>query len=354
MYEVLLRPWPLVVVLSGFGILSGVLLYSRQIASTSSRHASRELAPPLPSPLPSPPPTMAKLSSSFTNPMADIPTSGDMVVTPPPPPLWYVEPKLRARRNKALGPSISMPAQPVAPQNTSRAQPLHLPQPQQHSQSQSNGVSKSTARTSSAPEAVAKGVPATDADRLLEDSMHEHSSSIALHNSPHARRWLDGCVNRSSVEDALSSSEYWRQRRFFLLYKHLYCVLAHYAANATSVLDVGSALPPFVNALGWISQRTIIGPKFAGNVAKYGGELFGLPRIQTKYKVSAIQADFLEWSPPGWPGEGDGKGEDEGEGESQTSSSGILLGGRVPRIGPWPRTTFVLLSSTPPVMLLTH
>ena len=48
-----MRPWPLVVVLSGFGnILSAVLLYSRQIASTSSPHVSRELAPPLPPPLP--------------------------------------------------------------------------------------------------------------------------------------------------------------------------------------------------------------------------------------------------------------------------------------------------------------
>lgn len=129
------------------------------------------------------------------------------------------------------------------------------------------------------------------------------TSSVALHRSPRARRWLDSCVNGSAVERlaSLRSSEYWRERRLFLFYRHLYCLLYHYAPSATTVLDVGSALPPFVGCLSWIKRRTILGPKFAGNVAKHGGELFSIGRIQTKYNVSALHADFLAWTPPSWP-----------------------------------------------------
>ena len=126
------------------------------------------------------------------------------------------------------------------------------------------------------------------------------SGSIALHRS--ARKWLEGCVNSSTIETALPSSEYWRERRSFLFYKHLHCVIHRYAASASSALDVGSSLPPFINSLSWVQKRTILGPRFAGNVAKGGGEILSLPRIESKFGVTAISADFLEWMPPGWPG----------------------------------------------------
>ena len=66
-------------------------------------------------------------------------------------------------------------------------------------------------------------------------------------------------------------------------------------------LSAGTQLPPFVNALGWIGKRTILGPRFAGNIAKGGAEMFSVERIRTKFNVSAVQADFLDWQPPGWP-----------------------------------------------------
>ena len=128
----------------------------------------------------------------------------------------------------------------------------------------------------------------------------ESSKVIALHRS--ARRWLDACVNRSAplLDARLPSSEYWRERRFYRLYQHQHCVLSRYAPAATSVLDVGSALPPFVNTLDWVRRRAILGPRFAGNVAKNGSDLFTIERIRSKFHVEAIQADFLEWTPPGW------------------------------------------------------
>ena len=71
-----------------------------------------------------------------------------------------------------------------------------------------------------------------------------------------------------------------------------------YGSSARSVLDVGSSLPPFVNALTWTTQRTILGPRFAGNVGKGGGEILSLSRIEEKFGVAAVKADFLEWQPP--------------------------------------------------------
>ena len=80
---------------------------------------------------------------------------------------------------------------------------------------------------------------------------------------------------RGQVPTTLGKSEYWRSRRNFSYYKHLYCVVARYAAGANLAIDVGSALPPFVNTFGWIEHRTILGPYFAGNVAKDGGGIHG-------------------------------------------------------------------------------
>ena len=58
---------------------------------------------------------------------------------------------------------------------------------------------------------------------------------------------------------------------------------------------MGSALPPFINTFGWLGHRTILGPYFAGNVAKDGGGIHGersltLARIEAKYGVRAIEA----------------------------------------------------------------
>jgi hypothetical protein len=165
--------------------------------------------------------------------------------------------------------------------------------------------------------------------------------SVALHRS--AKQWLDVCVNGSKIESALPSSEYWRERRYFSFYKHLCewraralhrtraatlcahecmplwapsaplipyrcafvagriahhhadCVLRRHAGHAKTALDVGSSLPPYLNALPWLQQRTILGPRFAGNVAKGGSELLSLSRIALKHNVTPIQADFLTW-----------------------------------------------------------
>jgi hypothetical protein len=134
-------------------------------------------------------------------------------------------------------------------------------------------------------------------DRAATGSRGSTASSIAIHRS--ARNWLEGCVNTSSVPSALPSSEYWRERRTFLFYRHLLCIVQRYAPTAASVLDVGSSLPPFVLLLNWVKSKTILGPKFAGNVAKGGSELLSLSRIEEKFRVSVIQADFLEWQPSG-------------------------------------------------------
>lgn len=75
-------------------------------------------------------------------------------------------------------------------------------------------------------------------------------------------------------------------------------MLERYAGSARSALDVGSSVPPFLNALPWLRSRTIIGPRFAGNVKTGGGEMLTTKRIGEKFGVSAIQADFLTWQPP--------------------------------------------------------
>lgn len=121
-------------------------------------------------------------------------------------------------------------------------------------------------------------------------------SSLALHRS--ARKWLDGCVNTSTLESALPSSEYWRERKAFRFYKDLHCVIERYAKTAKSALDVGSSLPPFINTLPWIGTKVILGPRFAGNVGKGGKEILSLQRIEAKFGVKAIKADFLAWQPP--------------------------------------------------------
>lgn len=112
---------------------------------------------------------------------------------------------------------------------------------------------------------------------------------------------LDACVNASSIASALPSSEYWRERRHYAFYKHLKCVLERYAGSARTALDVGSSVPPYLNALPWIKSRSILGPRFAGNVKSGGGEMHTTQRIAEKYGVSAIQADFLEWEAPPTP-----------------------------------------------------
>lgn len=125
--------------------------------------------------------------------------------------------------------------------------------------------------------------------------------SVALHKQ--SGGWLSRCTRSFKVGPELGKSEYWRERRHFFYYKHLYCVVARYADVATTALDVGSALPPFINMFDWITNRTILGPYFAGNVAKDGGGIHGeralaLHRIERKYGVRAIEADFALWAPP--------------------------------------------------------
>ena len=141
--------------------------------------------------------------------------------------------------------------------------------------------------------------PSPDAARTRGGAASTRPSAIPLHKV--ARSWLDQCVNGSSIEAALPSSEYWRQRRHYAFYKHLHCVLQRYAGTARSALDVGSALPPYLNALPWIASRTIVGPRFAGNVGRGGVEILSLRRIAEKFGVVAIQADFLEWQLPEAP-----------------------------------------------------
>ena len=84
----------------------------------------------------------------------------------------------------------------------------------------------------------------------------------ALHRQP----WLRKCAKSASfwrVDPALSGS-YLRERENLLYYRHLRCVALRYAAHAETVLDVGSARPPFVNLLEWVPNRTILGPYFVG------------------------------------------------------------------------------------------
>ena len=135
---------------------------------------------------------------------------------------------------------------------------------------------------------------------VLGDEHLSGTAAVALHRS--GKKWLDKCVNVSGakLDAALPSSEYWRERRGYLFYKHLFCILHRFAPAARSVIDVGSALPPYVNALHWIKARCILGPRFAGNVAKNGGEIFNLTRIEARFNVSVIQSDFLKWRPRGW------------------------------------------------------
>ena len=120
-------------------------------------------------------------------------------------------------------------------------------------------------------------------------------SSLALHKS--AKQWLEKCVNSSAIEILLPSSEYWRTRLHFRFYKHLECVLKRYGSTAKTALDVGSSLPPYLIALPWLTSRTILGPRFAGNVGKGGKEILSIKRIEEKFGVVAIQADFEEWQP---------------------------------------------------------
>ena len=210
-----------------------------------------------------PSPPLAALSS-FVDPTADETYGlGALSPSPPPPPPWP-PPVRRARPTRRSD----------AP---SAAKAVAAPLPA--AQTTAAGAASTVAAVASAGGA-ADGTP------------------VVLHKS--ARRWLTQCAEAAVAHLAatLPSSEYWRQRKFFLFYRHLYCILSRYAPSATSVLDVGSAIPPYVNALRWVARRTILGPRFAGNVAKGGAEMFSLARIESKFNVSAVQADFLTWQPP--------------------------------------------------------
>ena len=55
---------------------------------------------------------------------------------------------------------------------------------------------------------------------------------------------------------------------------------------------------PASHTSSWLRERTILGPRFAGNVGKGGGELLSLQRIESKFHVRAISADFAAWTPP--------------------------------------------------------
>lgn len=174
---------------------------------------------------------------------------------PPPPPqfnIWAIQPKQRAPRRR-----VSPPPPPPIPSSAPPPSPPPAP----------------------------SDAPATASV----------SNSLALHKA--SKQWLDTCVNTSTIESALPSSEYWRQRRHYDFYKHLECVVKRYAASAKTALDVGSSLPPYLNALPWLEERTILGPRFAGNVKKGGTEMLSTARIAQKFGVVAIQADFLDWTP---------------------------------------------------------
>jgi hypothetical protein len=241
------------------------------------------------------------------------PLHTDSSHSPPPPPMdiWVVRPKDRVRRR------------PAPPSSPSRAASASL-----SAAGASTAAAAATAATAAKPALGARA-----AQRLTEHSHwakwrkraptkmppiepspppppssngasrgggraraeEKATSSLALHRS--ARKWLEGCVNASSLETALPSSEYWRERRSFRFYKHLLCIIQRYAHAAKSALDVGSSLPPFLNALPWIQQKAIVGPRFAGNVGKGGKEILSLPRIEAKFGVTAHQADFLAWQP---------------------------------------------------------
>ena len=91
---------------------------------------------------------------------------------------------------------------------------------------------------------VGTGASSSSSDSSISDSSSSSSDSssrsLALHRS--AKSWLDACANASTIASALPSSEYWRERRHYALYRHLFCVLQRYAGSARTALDVGSSV----------------------------------------------------------------------------------------------------------------
>ena len=110
------------------------------------------------------------------------------------------------------------------------------------SSSSAGGIdSKSKGRASSMSGFPATGPGGSSESSIGNDGTAE-ATGVALHKQ--AKRWLDECVNSTAatIDQKLPSSEYWRDRRHFLIYRHQYCIITRYAAQAASVLDVGSAV----------------------------------------------------------------------------------------------------------------
>ena len=292
------------------GLLSSTRAFTAQhvLLHQSSTQAAPSI-PLQPSPAPSSPLSPSSSSIFVDPPIVDAPPN---VLSPKPP----SPPRKRRRHSQPLAspPPASLPVSNTPASHILKHRVVAAPSTQSRGSHDALRSAAITGATSAADSGIAATAPATaavagatyagvvTAGALAgNESDSVEASGLALHRS--ARRWLDGCINRSAalLDSKLPSSEYWRERRHFRLYQHQLCILSRYAPHAASVLDVGSALPPFVNALGWIARRTILGPRFAGNVAKGGEALFSLERIESKYNVTAVEADFLEWRPPGWP-----------------------------------------------------
>ena len=206
----------------------------------------RDLPPPLSMPPPAPPPPSS-------------PSSSTLPPSPPPP-----------------SPPLSPPPIPSSPPR----QPL-------------------TVATPAAVAGNASANPSVGGPAWSDPDGPPRAEPLPLHKSGAA--WLKECARSWKIDPSLGKSEYWRERMHFRYYKHLWCVVERYAGRANSVIDIGSALPPFVNLLGWTTNRTILGPYFAGNVKSGGEDAIKLHRIETKFGVRAIEADFAEWQPPDEP-----------------------------------------------------
>ena len=88
----------------------------------------------------------------------------------------------------------------------------------------------------------------------------------------------------------------------------VFCLIRRYLSTASSILDVGSAQPPFLSQFGFVPNRTILAPFFRD----YSQSMSKSANRKNRYNynsnhersyvappgIATIKADFATWQPP--------------------------------------------------------
>jgi len=136
------------------------------------------------------------------------------------------------------------------------------------------------------------------------------SSSHSMHSSDREHVESDVHVGQISFTDYLSncqdsmpafkalarvdqqnSTNYQAEREKYRYFRSTWCALKFAGGRAKTIVDVGSAFPPFLRSVDWIPERLVVSPYFPGDENPCGTE----DSCTTWPGIAINVADFYRW-----------------------------------------------------------